>query len=426
MASTALQRQAATPYEEHRDYVLAVLARRCGWLDPSEREEMFHDAYVVLLQKERDGVLDPSAMHAQQIRAYLVQTAIHKALDEGKRAGRKRSAPLDEPALAAPDPGRALDDLTAASLDGARVREIVAELPPRAQLIVKLRYFFDRTPAEIQTYLGISERTYRKELERSVRRIAERYELVREGRFCDSQRSLMLAYIAGVAGPNRAREARAHLATCRGCARWAADMRAATRRAAAMLPLPPVLPAPGVGDRLPQAAEDIRDAAVHVVGWLKQHAFAIASRVDPSAPAYAAGARPGAVVAIVAGCVAVGGSATYCALEGLPEPLRPAAVREHAAEPKPQQRPTPRRRPARVPRWERPPRRVAAAVQAVRARPHKPQPRRPERPSPRRAQARAEFGLEGGGAAPPPTSASPPVRRPTRLASTNGREEFGP
>jgi RNA polymerase sigma factor (sigma-70 family) len=219
-----------TPYEQHRDYVLAVLSRRCGWLSRDEREEAFHDAYAVVLEKERDGVLDLHGMASQQVRAFLTQTAINKGLDEGKRAGRKRSVPLDDDSgLDKPDARRSPDELAVAKIDGARVREIVAELPARGQAIVKLRFFFDRSPEEIQRSLDITERTYRRELERALRHILERYELVREGSFCESRKSVILAYVMGIAGPSRVRAAQDHLATCPSCTRWAADLRDATR-----------------------------------------------------------------------------------------------------------------------------------------------------------------------------------------------------
>ncbi len=77
-------------YEANRDYVLAVLRRRCGWLDPSDREALVQDAYTFLLEKQRDGVLDLDAMHAQQVRAYVTQTALNKAL--GRRQACRSAA----------------------------------------------------------------------------------------------------------------------------------------------------------------------------------------------------------------------------------------------------------------------------------------------------------------------------------------------
>jgi RNA polymerase sigma factor (sigma-70 family) len=311
----------ATPYEQHRDYVLAVLRRCCGWLGRDDYEAVFHDAYAVMLEKERDGRLDTAAMHPRQLRAYLTQTAINKALDAGKSAERTRTEPLGDSALARIDAGAAPDDLAAASLDSARLREIVSELPRRRQLIVKLRYFFDRSPADIQRLLGISERAYRRDLERALRHISTRYELVRDGRFCESRKSLVLAYVAGLSGPNRSREARDHLASCPACLRWAVDLRDTVGRAAAVLPLPALVGSGGL-ERLLQAAVEVRDGALHAASTGKHYAASAAARADPGMAGYASAARPSTVAAAIAGCIAVGSGATYCAVQGLPDPVR--------------------------------------------------------------------------------------------------------
>jgi RNA polymerase sigma factor (sigma-70 family) len=208
--------------------VLRLLAWRAPWLEPSEREAILHDAYAVFLEKQRDGVLDLGAMHATQVRAYLAQTALHKALDESKRAGRRRSVPLEdsvEGSLPAAEPS--LEDSVAARLDAWQIREIVCELPERQQLVIKLRFYFDRTPDEIQRHLGVSERTYRRLLEHAMRALADRYTTVTEGTFCDSRRSLIIAWLAGIATADQAATVRRHLAHCPGCAHWAAEQRAA-------------------------------------------------------------------------------------------------------------------------------------------------------------------------------------------------------
>jgi RNA polymerase sigma factor (sigma-70 family) len=385
------------PYLENRDYVLAVLARRCGWLDGDDREAAFHDAYAVLLEKERDGVLDAAAMHPAQVRAYLTQTAIHKALDEGKRAGRKRSEPLGESALTAVDGAPAPEDVAAAGDDHARLREIVGELPRRQQTIVKLRFFFDRSPDEIQSYLGISERAYRRELERAMRHVTERFDLVRKGEFCDSRRSMILAYVGGFAGPNRALEARNHLSTCPGCAHWAAELRAASERLAALLPLPAV-PDRGPLLRLGESLADF-------FGTLKQHALALVTRADPGVAGYASGARPGAVAAAVASCIAVGGGATYCAVEGLPGPLRSMVTDARSEEPRRSAKAKPKReRPVRAAATPAP---TPVATPAATPRPRPaatPRPKPKPKPAPTAAPEPPpatpvveEFGLEGSG-----------------------------
>lgn len=338
MASASIS--ADRGYEEQRDYVLAVLRRRCGWLAPDEREAVFHDAYAVLLEKERDGELDTAEMHGNQLRAYLTQTALFKALDEGKRAERNRSEPLDDAGAFEADEARPIEDSISAEMEGARVREIVQELPRRRAAIVKLRFFFERSPDEIQDLLGVSSRVYRRELERAVKQIADRYELVRAGRFCESKRSLLLAYVAGVAGPGKAKDARAHLQTCPACSAWVLEMRETTRQAAALLPLPALT---GIGSRLPRLSGSLSATREHLsalVTGAKQQAAAVAGRVDPGAGGYLAGARPSAMVATVAGCLALGGGA-YCAVQGVPgdlfdaaPPAKPAKVaRQHRREP---------------------------------------------------------------------------------------------
>ena len=224
-----------TPYELHRDFVLAVLARRCRWLDAADREAALHDAYAVMLEKQRSGELDAEGMHDQQLRAYLVQTAIYKALDEGKRAERKRTVALADATLAEPDTAATVEDVVAAAIDSLSVQEMLAELSPRRQQIIFLRYCLDQPPEKIQQLLGITERVYRRELERAVRQLAELLHVVRSGHWCERRRSLILAYASGIAGPTRTRHARSHIASCRGCAHLAAETRhAATARPAAM------------------------------------------------------------------------------------------------------------------------------------------------------------------------------------------------
>ncbi|MDW5597415.1 sigma-70 family RNA polymerase sigma factor, partial [Conexibacter stalactiti] len=311
-----------TPYEQHRDYVLKVLGRRCAWLDHADREAVFHDAYALLLEKQRAGELSLDEMHLQQVRAYLVQTALYKALDEGKRAERKRAVPMGDEALAADDGARGLDEALVEGFDAARVREIVDELPERRRAIVKLRYFMDCAPGEIQALLGLRERVYRRELERAMRQIAERFELVRDGSFCDSRRSMVMAYVSGLSGPERARKAQAHIDSCPGCRVFAVQLRDAARDVAVALPLPLFELRDGFLTRVADGLTAGRDQVTDLVSGAKQQALAATARVDSGTAGMASAVRPGTVAAAVAGCIALGGGATYCAVEGIPAPVR--------------------------------------------------------------------------------------------------------
>jgi RNA polymerase sigma factor (sigma-70 family) len=419
-------RTVETPYEQHRDTVLGVLGRKCSWLAADEREAIFHDAYAVMLEKQRNGVLEPDEMHPRELRAYLIQTAINKALDEGKSAHRNRSQPLGEDALEMPDHEQAPDERAAARLDGARVREIVAELPPRRQAVVKLRFFFERTPKEIQRMLAISARTYRSDVQWGLRFVAERYELVRAGTYCESREELILEYIAGDADAKRAAEARNHLTTCRGCARWAIDLREAARDVGAALPLPALALGGESPGKLSQSVAAAREWAADLLATGKQHATGIAGRLDPGAAGYATGARPGTVAAVVTACIAAGGGATYCAVQGVPEPVRSALPGVSSAEVReePSRSPSARDRPPPLqqPEPDRglgsppPPRRDVAPSQPreTEAAPE------PVAPAPAPSPAETEFAPDVSGApAPPPADASPP-------GSSPGDTEFAP
>ncbi len=435
MSETALSDR-GTAYEEHKGYVLRVLAKRCPWIAPADRESLYHDAYALLLAKERADELDPDQMAGSQLRQYLVRTAVNKALDEGKSAERQRTEPLADDAFSRAEEGQPFEERAVAELDSAPVRELVAELPERQRAVIQLRFFLDFAPDEIQSFLGISSRAYRKELERAMRAIADRYELVREGRWCESRKSLVLAYVAGIAGPGKAAEARLHLGSCSACALWAAELREATERSAAFLPLPDVTVGDGVLTRALETVSSVKVQLADLATATKQQAAGIATRVDPSSAGYLGAARPGAVTAAVAGCVALGGGATYCVVEGVPSPLRPAAIAAKPDRERPERAPP---RPEAAPEVSAP---VSDAPQEAEAKAGPPQ-LEPQQvsppasvPTPRPAKlaqsqppAQQEFGFEGGGVRAPSSTqpaGSGSVPGPGTGASSGGGGEFGP
>lgn len=426
----------ALHYDANRDYVLGTLRRRCPWLDDGDREGMFHDAFLVLLDKEERGALDVGEMAPHQIRAYLTQTALNKALDEGKRAGRQRSVPLMEDGAYADDRAVAAEERVDDEADRARVREIIDELPARQQAIVKLRFYLQRSPGEIQDFLDITERSYRRDLERAMRTIAKGFELLQAGEFCESRRSLILAFVAGIAGPNRMAMAQQHLATCRACAAWAASLRTAGEQVAVAVPMPAVLGATAaVGDG-PLAGA--LDRVTGVVESVKTHAMSVVVRSDSAAAQYVASMRPGSVAAAVAGCLALTSGASYCAIEGLPFPT-PLTHEAKKERPKRTQavktppRTTPSRDPAiapvttaatRTPATSAPQKTTTTSTAAARK---AAEVKRIER---RRKRA-AEFTFEGAGSTSSSTTASaasntaPPPPPPPPPASGGGSQKWG-
>jgi RNA polymerase sigma factor (sigma-70 family) len=162
-------------YSENRRYVLGVLSRRCRWLQPSQREDIFHDAYLVLLEKLDSGALDAADMPAGQVRAYLTQTAIHKALDQGKRAARRQSVSLDQADQNAElrSPELPIEERIIVRDDARRLEDAVRRLPERRQQVIKLRYYLGCDPQQIQEQLGVSRDVYRHELERGTRAVVQ-------------------------------------------------------------------------------------------------------------------------------------------------------------------------------------------------------------------------------------------------------------
>jgi hypothetical protein len=244
-------------------------------------------------------------MRPPQVRAWLIRTAFRNCLQARRRGYHRHAAPLDEAALNRADPSEDVEE------------------------------------RGVERLLGISPRAYRRELERAFHQLARGYEPVRQGRWCESRRSLVLAYLAGVAGPHRAAEARLHLSSCPACAQMAAQLRETTEQIAALLPMPDAATHHGPLARAAEVLAGLRHHAGELAAGAKQHAAAATARVDPGASQYAAARRPGTVATVVAGCIALGGGATYCAvhgLRGLPsEPIghRAAAKTHRQAGPRP-------------------------------------------------------------------------------------------
>jgi RNA polymerase sigma factor (sigma-70 family) len=158
-------------YRDDRRYVLGVLARRCRWLDRCQLEDVFHDAYLVLLEKREAGALDEE-MAAGQVRAYLTQTAINKALDLGKWSSRRKAMSLDRDGateLRSPEPE--IEERVIVREDARRLGDAMTTLPERRQKVLTLRYLFGFDPDQIQRQLGVSRDVYRHELERGTRTV---------------------------------------------------------------------------------------------------------------------------------------------------------------------------------------------------------------------------------------------------------------
>ncbi|HET6867167.1 MAG TPA: sigma-70 family RNA polymerase sigma factor [Solirubrobacteraceae bacterium] len=219
---------------------------------------------------------------------------------------------------------------------------------------------------EIAQHMGITPRIVKRSVEEIL--TTGRDQLVRLVGFgCADGHEYVSRYAFGLAGVREARRAQTHLMTCARCGAMYERLDMWRDRVAALLPVPPVVESHAhLAERVIHAGADalssgpspatasptgLRRHLASVAGHVREQATAAYYRtVDPTP---LAGVRPGAVAAAVAGCLAIGGGATYCVQQGA-DPFTTLAglgAPEHHAPEKPK----PRHKRARVAQATPPP-----------------------------------------------------------------------
>lgn len=266
----------------------------------------------------------------------------HGALQQGPEALADRTVPLP-------------DEQVQSREDARLLAELLDDLTPLQRRIIKLRWGCGLRRRETAALLGVSERSVKREMERAQPMIAESVELARAGRWCESKQSLVIAYTLGLLSPTRAAKARMHLERCSACRAGAHSVRERLEGVASVLPLPTLLPdqSHGVIARVAELGDSIQGNLGDLASGVKQHGMALVARTpagDPTATQLAAGGGlrgSGSMIAAVAACIAAGGGATYCAVEGVPAPVRSLAgaqelpQQQTAEKPEPQEEPPP-------------------------------------------------------------------------------------
>jgi RNA polymerase sigma factor (sigma-70 family) len=298
----------------------AQLADRFPDRPDDDIEEAVQSACTAFLA-EGDGITDPRAAYA------WIRTAAHRALTHELRRRRRQvpvdpaEGPLAEAPTEGPGPAEELISLEDESDLEVLVREVVLSLSGTRREVLNL-WVAGRRRSEIASELGVPERVVKRALEQLM--AEARSTLARRaGGGCEEGGTIVLRLLCGLASTSEAARARLHLDGCVRCSSLAESLEAWREKAGAILPLPAAeVASPGllgraaarVGDAIGSARRQILGGGAQVKGR------AIAGAGTTGDPTPLAGVRPGAVAAVLAGCLAVGGGATYCAQQGV-DPL---------------------------------------------------------------------------------------------------------
>jgi len=302
----------------------AQLARRFASLPGEEIEDAVQAACQRFLDKA-EGITDPAAVYA-----WLHTTAHRVILDElGRRdrtfASDPGSTVIDAAVAQDPGPAEELIALEDESDLAILVREVASRLTGRRREVFAL-WAAGHRRAEIAAALGIKERAVKRALEENMHE-ARTVLANRAGGGCREGESLVLRFACGLAEAGEALRARTHLDGCGRCSAFADELEAWRQRAGVILgPAAAEVASPGlVGRTLGRVGDAISSAKRNVLeGGAQAKQAAAASVVRTADPTPLAGIRPGAVAAVVAGCLALGtGAATYCVQQGV-DPLSAA------------------------------------------------------------------------------------------------------
>lgn len=292
---------------------------------PARSEEEIEDAVQSACRSflaEAEGISE-----AGRVYAWIRTAAYHALLRELEHQGWERAVDPVELGRAKSlteeaGPAEELIALENEAELGALVREVADSLSERRQKILAL-WGAGHNRSEIAARLDLSERAVKRDLLAIMEEA--RVVLAREvGGGCLVGEPLVLRLAYGLATSAEAAQARLHLGRCRRCSGLTERLEAWRERAGA------VLPVPAAETASPGLVERVVSHGAHAIGSVKQQILGGGSQVSQQAavgvyaravdPGPLAGIRPGAVAALVAGCLAVGGGATYCAEQGV-DPL---------------------------------------------------------------------------------------------------------
>ena len=392
-----------------RDRVDLHLKRVYGdALNADDREELYQEAWACAVEYERQGG------KVGDLRAFLKTAAGRRARDRQRRWRERTVDPDADTFQLLLDDRPSPEEWTETRVDGAMLWRIAASLSEFEIAVLEKRFWEGLEPGEVAVELGIDHRRVSRTIARAVKKVGRALRL--HDLWVESHRELFVRCVSETASADELREVATLVRNDPKASAMLRELRAATRAAAALVPVPAL-----VGAKSGTAS--LAEQGVAAFQAAKGHATNLFSRAADPTPL--AGVRPGAATAAIAGCLAVGGGATYCATEGLPDSLKPVFGVERVEADKKQpdrsrakpaglaERPVVPPTPQPDPTPEPPP--PPAPPPAPASSPAPSQPAAPAPPPPEQ-----EFGVESQA----PASA-PPAREPPPPPPRSGGGEFG-
>jgi RNA polymerase sigma factor (sigma-70 family) len=326
--------------EVYRARMVPLVERIRAWFPTLQgiEEDLYQAAWASLLAKSRQiedvekyleaAVFNAGLMELRRQRRHPIVSLSGARFKNG--AGGRGAWQQGVDALV--DPTEPLPEEQVESREDARLLgELLEELTPLQRKIIKLRWGAGISRREAAALLGISERSVKREMLKAVPIIARNAELARAEKWCEQQQRLVVAFCLGLVGPARAVKARKHLERCSTCREVALAVRDRLRGLAAALPFPALATSPSADGMFTRAAEwgdSIWSGFSHSAAGAKEQALGLFARTpaaDTAASQLAVGGGlrgGGSALAAVTACLIAGGGATYCAVEGVPEPIR--------------------------------------------------------------------------------------------------------
>lgn len=301
---------------EHAGRLEAQLLRRHASRSRDDVREAVQEAFTRAHQKCR-GTTEG------EVYTWVWRTANHCLIDRHRSAEREVVVAGDSRALTdAVDPALT-PEVSALRDEGKRelrrlFEDVVGGLPIRQREVLALHSRGLKRP-EVARRLGTSPRVVKRDLER-ILEVARATLLERAGDGCEVGRGRVVRFAFGLARGAEAAQAQLHLMECRRCSCLFERLESWREAAAAVAPLPVERQfdlglLDRIGEKVTDGVVSVKQHATGASTQVKQQATGIYARAVDATPL--AGARPGAAATAIAGCLALGGGATYCVGEGV-------------------------------------------------------------------------------------------------------------